>query len=152
MLRRSIHNDCYFFFVLAYTSWTQAGTLDPTNAVYPSNLSAALYELGDYLGCMNAIFHCWSLQPESTLASKLSIRLPKALCQGIHSGTILPSILEANASVIRELEGIQPTDHEEHARAWMLLRRIRFELEHRDALVREASIRFSRMPIYKGTP
>jgi hypothetical protein len=131
---------------------TQAGTLDPTNPVYPSNMSAALYELGDYLGCMNAILHSWSLQPESALALKLSTRLPKTLCQGIHAGTILPSDLEANATIIRELEGVPSTEDAEHTQAWMLLKRVRCKLEHHDALAREARIRFSRMPIYKGTP
>lgn len=101
---------------------------------------------------MDAIVRSWSLQPESALASKLSIRLPKALCQGIHSGTILPSDLEANASVIRELEEIPSINSEEHVQAWMLLRRVRSKLDHHDALAREAKVRFSRMPIYKGTP
>jgi hypothetical protein len=48
----------------------QAEKFDGTNPVYPSNLSAALFELGDYKGCTDAILRSWSLQPESALASK----------------------------------------------------------------------------------
>jgi hypothetical protein len=127
----------------------QAGSLDPSNPIYPSNRSAALYELGDYLGCMNAILHSWSLHPEPALALKLSTRLPKAISQGIQAGTIRISSLEDNASVIRELEGVSSTGDPENAQAWMLLKHVRSKLETSS---REARIRFSRMPIYKGIP
>lgn len=65
----------------------QAEKSDPDNHIYPSNLSAALYEVGDYLGCIHAICRAWKKLPTSpeadtVLIQKWSLRLGKALRYG----------------------------------------------------------------------
>ena len=61
--------------------------------MYPSNLSAALFELGDYKRCTETILRAWKLMqnsetPASGLLVRLSTRLAKALCHGAHARTI----------------------------------------------------------------
>ncbi|RDB17580.1 hypothetical protein Hypma_001021 [Hypsizygus marmoreus] len=129
-----------------------AEKLDPTNPVYPSNLSAALYELGDYAGCINAILRSWSLDPEPTLAAKLSTRLAKALSHALQNSTIDDVYITNHLSGIEALEGLSSNLSSEGVDAWTLCNRIRSKADHYKDLSREARIRFSRMPIYKGTP
>jgi hypothetical protein len=130
----------------------QAEKFDGTNPVYPSNLSAASFELGDYKSCTDAILRSWSLQPESALASKLSTWLPKALCHGIHSGTISPAEVEDKLLSIKALAELSTGADVDNVQAWALWKNIHSKLEHHGALSHEAKIRFSRMPIYKCTP
>lgn len=63
----------------------QAEKADSSDPVYPSNLSAALYETGDYAGCVSAILRSWKLlnsqrDTRRDLVVRLSSRLAKALC------------------------------------------------------------------------
>ncbi|KAF8958545.1 hypothetical protein BDZ97DRAFT_1906448 [Flammula alnicola] len=132
--------------------YKEAEKLDLNNAVYPSNLSAALYELGDYAGCMNAVLRSWALKPSNDLALKLSTRLAKTLSQGVQDGCINPSVVQQNLLVIKELEATSLTDDSDNAQAWKLWKSIRQGLEHHGDLSYEAKVRLSKMPIYKGMP
>lgn len=80
---------------------SQASNCDPNNPTYPSNLSAALYELGDYLATVHAIVRAVRIaapdgQVADTnvqLARKLSVRLIKALLHGSRNGTIPDDVI-----------------------------------------------------------
>ncbi|KAK0206934.1 hypothetical protein DFS33DRAFT_1317984 [Desarmillaria ectypa] len=79
-------------FAHAATLYKQAEELESDNPVYPSNLSAALYETGDYAGSYQAILRCAKLlseNPNPLLAAKLSSRLPKTLTYGLRNSTVL---------------------------------------------------------------
>jgi tetratricopeptide (TPR) repeat protein len=43
------------FIARAAKCYKEATTLDPKSVVYPSNLSAALYELGQYSSCFDTV-------------------------------------------------------------------------------------------------
>lgn len=72
--------------------------------MFSSNLSAALYELGDYAGCVHAICRAAKIvqalqnknddqEKNLVLLQKLSSRLPKAFIHGILNGSIDASSL-----------------------------------------------------------
>ncbi|KDR73934.1 hypothetical protein GALMADRAFT_250621 [Galerina marginata CBS 339.88] len=137
-------------------SYGDAEKYDPTNPVYPSNLSAALYELGDYASCMNAVLRSWSLNSENdpSLTLKLSTRLAKTLSQGVQEGSIAPSVIEQNADKIKELEAVslKESDSSENAQTWKLWRNIRAGIQHHEDLSYEGKVRLSKMPMFKGAP
>lgn len=86
----------------------QAEHADPTDPVYPSNLSAALYEVGDYAGCAHAILRAWSLlngKPDAKpdLIVRLSSRLAKALSLGVRAKTITEDVLRTADDSINAL-------------------------------------------------
>lgn len=130
----------------------QAEKFDGDNPVFSSNLSAALFELGDYQGCANAILRSWALKPEAPTALKLLTRLPKALSHGIHDGTISTTYVEEKALDIKALAELSMSEDADSTHAWALWKSIQSKIEHYEALSHEARIRFSRMPIYKCTP
>ncbi|KII90183.1 hypothetical protein PLICRDRAFT_40377 [Plicaturopsis crispa FD-325 SS-3] len=140
--------------------YSEAESLDPENPVYASNLSAALYEIGDYPACFDAILRSWtqlSSQPENpALSLKLSVRLAKSLAHGVQSGVITASKVDENATAIDDLEKVlrkQPeSENADHAQAWLAWRQISFGLTDRDRLAHEGRVRLSRMPIFRGTP
>ncbi|KAF8876829.1 hypothetical protein BD779DRAFT_1677583 [Infundibulicybe gibba] len=80
--------------VEAARCFTQAETADPTDVVYPSNLSAALYEIGDYAASVDAIVRALQIlsvneaQASDPLVQRLSARLAKALCHGARCSVI----------------------------------------------------------------
>ncbi|KAI0737514.1 hypothetical protein C8Q80DRAFT_1115040 [Daedaleopsis nitida] len=79
--------------------YTEAEKADASDPMYPSNLSAALFELGDYKGCAEAVLRAWShIRGAETqtgpLVVRLSTRLAKALCNGVHAATIQVEDLE----------------------------------------------------------
>ncbi|KAG7447536.1 uncharacterized protein BT62DRAFT_1060778 [Guyanagaster necrorhizus] len=78
-------------FAQAAKLYEQAEEVEPGDPVFPSNLSAALYETGDYAGSYQAILRSAKLLSESPnppLAAKLSSRLPKALTYGLRNRTV----------------------------------------------------------------
>ncbi|KAK0461719.1 uncharacterized protein EV420DRAFT_1526820 [Desarmillaria tabescens] len=80
-------------FAQAVKLYKQAEEFESDNPVYPSNLSAALYEMGDYAASCQAILRSAKLLSESPnppLAAKLSLRLPKTLTYGFRNSTVLP--------------------------------------------------------------
>ncbi|EIW52006.1 uncharacterized protein TRAVEDRAFT_53988 [Trametes versicolor FP-101664 SS1] len=81
-------------------------TSDP---IYPSNLSAALYETGDYAGCVSAILRSWKLlnsqrDARRDLVIRLSSRLAKALCFSARSNPSSRLAFELHATDIKELK------------------------------------------------
>ncbi|KAI0649827.1 hypothetical protein C8Q79DRAFT_1033643 [Trametes meyenii] len=114
-------NDCFKNGEWSRASryFMEAEKIDPNDPIYPSNLSAALYESGNYVDCIQAILRSWSVlrrgtgnvQPESVI--KLSSRLARALCQGICGGTIRRETLQDKQASIKDLRetalGIQST-------------------------------------------
>ncbi|KAK0441234.1 uncharacterized protein EV420DRAFT_1769052 [Desarmillaria tabescens] len=73
----------------AAKKYRQAEEINLRDAVFPSNLSAALYELGDYCGSFEAI--CRAVQQpdcSSNLHQRLSPRMAKCHIYGTRSGTI----------------------------------------------------------------
>ncbi|KAG6820545.1 hypothetical protein H0H93_015430 [Arthromyces matolae] len=129
-----------------------AEKLDPTNPVYPSNLSAALFETGDYLQCAKAILRSWSHNPEPTLAIKLSARLAKALCHGVHNRSIDFAYISTNENAIKSLGSLSAPDASGNHALWAQWRTLYSKLENFADLSHVAKVRLSKMPISKGTP
>ncbi|KAI0738399.1 hypothetical protein C8Q80DRAFT_1124983 [Daedaleopsis nitida] len=85
---------------IEHASYTQkwenrrtAEEVDDSDPVFPSNLSAALFELGEYKGCVEAILRAWRHMQNSettteALVVRLSTRLAKAACHGAHAHKI----------------------------------------------------------------
>ena len=99
------------------TNQSQAESMDPSDPVYPSNLSAALYEIANYADCVKAILRAWTLlqsDPKPGLLVRLSTRLAKALCNGFRGGMISSKWMQEHGSLIGDLEasatGICSTD------------------------------------------
>ncbi|KAK0437373.1 hypothetical protein EV421DRAFT_1828683 [Armillaria borealis] len=89
----------------AAEKYRQAEEISPRDAIYPSNLSAALYELGDYCGSFEAI--CRAVQKldcSSSLHQRLSPRMAKCLIYGSRSGTISYELISQNTFAIEILE------------------------------------------------
>lgn len=87
----------------------QAEKADTSDPVYPSNLSAALYETGDYAGCVSAILRSWKLlssqrEDKRDLVVRLSNRLAKALCFSAWSDRSSRHAPELHAADMRELK------------------------------------------------
>jgi hypothetical protein len=97
---------------------SQASTRNPDNPTYPSNLSAALYELGDYPAAIRAILRAFRIiAPDDQiadtsvhvqLAKKVSIRLVKALLHGSRSRKVPDNVISwpANQNTFNVLERI----------------------------------------------
>ncbi|KAK0230370.1 hypothetical protein IW262DRAFT_397327 [Armillaria fumosa] len=86
-------NRCFKsrWFAQAAKLYKQAEEIESDDPVYPSNLSAALYEMGDYAGSYQAILRSAKLlskSPNLPLAAKVSLRLPKALIYGLRNNTL----------------------------------------------------------------
>lgn len=135
--------------------YAEAETVDKNNSVYPSNLSASLYEIGHYASCIDAIQRAGSRKPHPALAAKLSTRLAKALTHAAQNGTISASKVKEHSpafealEVVGKLDGI---DHTENEQAWQFWKQIQADLKDREKLSHEAKVRLSRFPIFRGTP
>lgn len=135
--------------------YAEAEALDSKNPIFPSNLSAAQYEIGDYSACTDAILRSWSRKPDTTLAAKLSTRLAKALCHAAQGGTITASKIKECALELTAIEEAGKKlggGHSENDEAWLLWRQIQSDLQDHDKLAHEAKVRLSRLPIFRGTP
>ncbi|KAJ7082632.1 hypothetical protein B0H15DRAFT_852172 [Mycena belliarum] len=76
----------------AVQRYAEAEKISPTNPVYPSNLSAALFEMGDYGSCAAAILRACSrldFEQDATLAARLSARLGRSLAQAAAAGSYI---------------------------------------------------------------
>lgn len=127
--------------------------------MYPSNLSAALYELGDYSACVAKIIRSWELMQlavNQPLALRLSSRLAKALCHGVQAGSILPEQIWSHSTAIDQLEAVvlQVSDSnaqsQDCARLWKQWRIA--DSGDRSVLVSDALSRLSRVPISRVAP
>ncbi|KAE9410311.1 hypothetical protein BT96DRAFT_371276 [Gymnopus androsaceus JB14] len=94
-------------FVEAAGIYKKLESLSPDDPVLSSNLSTALYELGDYAGCFHAICRAakkTSQSNHSGLLLKLSSRLARTLSQGFWSGIITPPQIEDEKDTIEALK------------------------------------------------
>ncbi|KAI0719792.1 hypothetical protein C8T65DRAFT_725210 [Cerioporus squamosus] len=109
--------------------YKKAEQCDPKGYVYPSNLSAALYELGDYPGSIDAVIRSWRLcrdKPDANVdfITRLSMRLGKALCHGSRAGTVTSEFLRRIAGDIRQIREAsteataKAAQYEELKRVW----------------------------------
>ncbi|KAJ7780170.1 hypothetical protein DFH07DRAFT_465077 [Mycena maculata] len=142
--------------------YAKAEKLCPTNPVYPSNLSAALFEEGDYLACIMAIDRWWKLcRPadfeenplgpslDSRLALRLSGRLIKALCHGVRSGVVSQQCIHDLGVTITELQRVVSLAEEvKPSGDWD---RIAGEPGDWDENIAEARARLSALPIFRKT-
>ncbi|KAI0672199.1 hypothetical protein C8Q78DRAFT_971550 [Trametes maxima] len=140
--------------------YTEAEQADQNDPVYPSNLSAALYEAGDYSSCLEAILRSWALlrknksstKPE--LVAKLSNRLGKALCHGIRARTLSLDVLTTNGPNIKSLRdavtGKNPDGvaDEEVAHTWGEWTQMGRELVDYAESGDESLRQFSRLPMF----
>ncbi len=89
--------------------YARAEQIDRKDPIYPSNLSAALFELGDYLGSVEAGLRAWKRLEErsdetpSNLVTRISTRVSKALCYGARAGTINSDTLAVHGDNIHRL-------------------------------------------------
>ncbi|KAJ7041619.1 hypothetical protein C8F04DRAFT_994717 [Mycena alexandri] len=134
--------------------YAKAEAAAPQENVYPANLSAALYEMGDYLACLEAISRSWKLSGGGanigTLALRLSTRAAKALAHGIRGGTINAAFLERHAPMIAELETVasqQQDSNDESARVWREWRAIATTIGDQKSEAHKARVRLATVPI-----
>ncbi len=122
---------------------SQAEKADPNDPVYPSNHSAALYEAGDYSGCVAAVLRSWTLlqaKPNSTpdLIVRLASRLAKSLCYGVRAGSITTDFVSSRKEDImllqeeaagKPLTTVNAASREEFARVWEEWECVKLEME-----------------------
>ncbi|KAJ7500536.1 hypothetical protein B0H11DRAFT_1995698 [Mycena galericulata] len=138
--------------------YAKAEEAAPQEHVYPANLSAALYEMGDYAGSIEAIARSWRLgTPNPSLALRLSIRAAKALAHGVRGDAIGPDVLAKQAQVIEQLQNVAlqqeraaGVDNEtESVRVWRDWRAIAQEGGDRSSAAHEARVRLAGIPIVR---
>ncbi|KAJ2921754.1 hypothetical protein H1R20_g15338, partial [Candolleomyces eurysporus] len=134
--------------------YKEAVALDPKSLVYPSNLSAALYELGQYSSCVETVLVAWKLIESpindlSGIAKKLSSRLAKALVLGLQDGTIPSSLVRENCAEIESIRAISPDDPSWAVYAGLEEKIIsgQYEIAQKDA-----KKHFSKLPLFHATP
>lgn len=120
--------------------------------MYPSNLTAALYELGHYATCCQTILDSWKLVEQATdavLAKKLSLRLAKALVLGLQDGSIPSSFVQENKALIQAIRGEAQAEL-----SWAIYS----DLEPKvldgsyETAKTEARKKFAQLPLFHGTP
>ncbi|GAW05069.1 hypothetical protein LENED_006903 [Lentinula edodes] len=148
--------------------YAKAESQTPQDPVFSSNLSAALYELGDYAGCVHAICRAakkvQALQDDDqeknlVLLQKLSSRLPKAFIHGILIESIDASSLgledDGEKDVLERLRSVgagtsSSNPDSDTSRLWEQFQRVRDE---RSAIsevdVVNARHRLADLPIFK---
>ncbi|KAI0315921.1 hypothetical protein OF83DRAFT_1129611 [Amylostereum chailletii] len=119
--------------------YAKAEAQSPDDPTFPSNLSAAFFESGDYAGCFHAILRAFVALAEKSdgkeaLALRLSTRMAKALANGVASGCLaLASVDERREALdgIRERAGEKGSLDAlgECRRAWEDWDRVRDEWE-----------------------
>ncbi|GBE90098.1 hypothetical protein BKA93DRAFT_457437 [Sparassis latifolia] len=142
----------------AASLYSEAEKLSPSDPVYASNLSAALYEASNYPECIDAIIRSYKLinsGSNSVLASKLSARLCKALCHGLRSGAISDKFIRERADDISRLETVLSGSAEsdpKSSQVWQLFRAIESESGDRRQTGSDALGRLSCLPVFKKPP
>ncbi|KAJ7708983.1 hypothetical protein B0H17DRAFT_1124763 [Mycena rosella] len=145
--------------------YAKAEELCPTNPVYASNLSASLFEEGDYLLCVTTIDRWCKLHgepktnpsadpspaPNNALALRLSGRLAKALSHGVRSGSMSQKQIDDLGATISELELVGSNGEPDLRRLWADWNIIAREAGARDGKVAQARARFSVLPIFRKT-
>ncbi|TCD63146.1 hypothetical protein EIP91_005905 [Steccherinum ochraceum] len=135
--------------------YAQAEKADPKEVVYPSNLSASFYELGDYAACFQAICRATSKTPttdDSTpLVQRLSTRLAKSLSYGVRSGAITSPDLRKQKVVVERLSRVaeNTTSNAELTASWNEWNRVQSETDHVREHASDAKTRLSNLPKFK---
>lgn len=135
----------------------QAESAAPSDALYSSNLSAALYELGDYAACFQAICRATNNLSEGakgasdSLFLRLSLRLAKSLRHGVRSGTISSVLLGENITVVEKLSALSDTTgtSDELRMAWTDWAKVESEMTRVSEGAYGARVRLSGIPILK---
>ncbi|KAK7056830.1 hypothetical protein VNI00_002547 [Paramarasmius palmivorus] len=133
----------------------QAEQADPTSALYPSNLSAALFEQGKYLGTIDAISRCYAnLSDETTkqkLTPKLTTRLLKAFCYGVRNNTISLQDITTHRAVLRDFSACAEsgTTDRDMKQNWLAWKRVEGEFRRVKDSEREALSRLASIPMVK---
>ncbi|KAJ7483585.1 hypothetical protein FB451DRAFT_1028935 [Mycena latifolia] len=134
----------------------QAEAVAPQENVYPANLSAALYEMGDYAACVDAIVRAWRLSsgsPNPSLALRLATRAAKALAHGVRGGAVVPATLKKYAQEIEQLQTVaqqQPNAADadsESVRVWRECRAIACEAGNPKSTAHDGRVRLAQIPI-----
>lgn len=131
--------------------------MDPSSPIYPSNLSAALYEQAKYSDTLKAIGRSYARLDDDSKANllpKLSIRFAKALSCGILGGSITLEDCTANETqLISELRAISELEssHPECKRAWNVWKRVEQSLDHVKSGSKDARTRLVSLPVRKKT-
>ncbi|KAJ7663880.1 hypothetical protein DFH06DRAFT_1393704, partial [Mycena polygramma] len=135
--------------------YAKAEELNPTNPVYSSNLSASLFEEGDYVSCAKAINRWCHLEEAKTMKNanpnlglRLSARLAKALSHGARGGFVQQNLLHEIDATIRELKALTETGEPELRRLWNDWDRVEAEASDRDSTA-AARERFSTLPMFR---
>ncbi|KAK7031941.1 hypothetical protein R3P38DRAFT_3265860 [Favolaschia claudopus] len=141
-------------FLEAIRLYAKAEAAAPKESVYPANLSAALYEAGDYLACIEAITRSWGLSAQGTLPLRLATRAAKALAHGVRADTISAAALEKHAQLIEQLENVAKQEEcnpeAESVRVWREWRAIADESVSgldRSSATHAARVRLAEIPI-----
>lgn len=127
--------------------------------MYPSNLSAALYETGDYQGSAEAILRAYKLLDASKNAkpdmiARLSTRLAKCLAHGLLSDHISDEFLAEHEDSITKLKNSSlklSADVEKAWKLWDVVHRVDTGKEAREKAVAEAMRNFLRLPQRRQT-
>jgi hypothetical protein len=135
----------------------QAESAAPHDPVYPSNLSAALYELGDYSACFEAICRAVanvssSKDDHSSLLLRLATRLAKTLSHGLRNGAINKSMIERENLAVEQLKSLSKSSDpkSELSSAWAQWRRVESEVVLVLAGVDDAKSRLTQLPLYRN--
>lgn len=132
--------------------YREAANLDAKSPVYPSNLTAALYELGHYAACCQSILGCWKLVGQAAdlgLAKKLSSRLAKALVLGLQDGSVSCSFVQENRALIQTIRDAAQDDP-----SWSVYSDLEFKVldGSYEIAKKEAAKQFAQLPLFHGTP
>ncbi|KAF5325654.1 hypothetical protein D9611_000806 [Ephemerocybe angulata] len=132
--------------------YQEAVGFDPASVIYPSNLSAAFYELGQYDSCCRSILNAWTLvdgAADAAIAKKLSLRLAKALVLGLQDGTISQQLVSDNQSIIEAVRVIAQDDP-----SWGVYRELEEKIQSGtyEIAKKDAKKRFAHLPLFHGTP
>ncbi|KAF7790664.1 hypothetical protein EIP86_001620 [Pleurotus ostreatoroseus] len=134
--------------------YRKAEYADPSNAVYPSNLSAALYEAGHYKDSAEAILRSWKLiclsnDAKPDLAARLFTRLAKSLAHGFLGGQIADEFLTEHDYDIMRMKNASLKPSSEAEKAWNLWDAVhhgKTDKESREKAVSEAMREFWKLP------
>ncbi|KAJ7609070.1 hypothetical protein FB45DRAFT_945295 [Roridomyces roridus] len=143
-------------FSKASKCYSDAQKLDPKSSVYPSNLSAALFEEGDYLSCISAIDRWWRLYrpadfeenplgPDSRVSLRLAGRLAKALGHAVRNGSLSTLRLHDLRDTIAELRIVSAAVDGAPSLEWDVID----DVVGRHEKAAEARTRFSTLPIFR---
>ncbi|TCD63142.1 hypothetical protein EIP91_005901 [Steccherinum ochraceum] len=135
--------------------YRKAESIAPREAVYPSNLSAAHYELGDYAASLQAIQRAFenipSTEDVSPLAIRLSTRLAKVLSHGVRDGSISSEMLKDTSEMLSRISTLaeNPDFGQELGAAWKDWRRVESEKERVSRGAAGAKAHLSSLPILR---